>query len=196
MATTQATHKVESVFEQLSKREVRALIEPMAVLDDVGVVAGAKDLYEVTSTSSYIVDMDESDGPRCTCKDHQFRGVDCAHIERVRFATGRKAIPGWVNGAQIDDQLGKHVTTGEPRIAMPDGGIRSAAPTEADGHHATDLERVDGGWLVWAVEGDARRLAAFADVDDWDAIRSEVARRGLDVGTIHHLDEVSLEEVA
>ena len=197
MAITQTSHKGESITDhQLDERDARALATPMTVIDDAGFVAGAAGMYEVTSASGkcYVVDLD-GDVPRCTCKDHQYRQTRCKHIRRVCFEIGAVAIPGWAD-VDIDDQLGEFVTTGEPRIAMPDGGIRSAAPTATDGRPATEVERVDGGWLVWAVDGDARTLAGFADVDDWDAIRSEVARRGLDVGAIHHLDEVALEEVA
>lgn len=46
---------------------------------------------------------------------------------------------------------------------------------------------VDGGTLVYEREGHGRRLAGFADVDDWNAVRSQLARRGHGVGAIHHL---------
>lgn len=59
-----------------------------------------------------------------------------------------------------------------------------------------EYDAVDGGTLVYAVrpadddEASApieRRLYGFADVTDWDAIRSELLRRGHDVGTLHQL---------
>lgn len=57
---------------------------------------------------------------------------------------------------------------------------------------------VGGGTLVYLVRREfrdhvdepvatERRLYGFADVTDWDAVRSELCRRGHDVGTIHHL---------
>lgn len=61
-----------------------------------------------------------------------------------------------------------------------------------------EYENVPGGTLVYRTDpgrgGDRhrerqadRRLHGFLDVTDWDAIRSELARRGHDVGAIHHL---------
>lgn len=59
-------------------------------------------------------------------------------------------------------------------------------------------DHVDGGTLVYMVEVEhrdhldrevrtGRRLRGFANVTDWDAVRSELARRGHDVGAVHHL---------
>lgn len=61
-----------------------------------------------------------------------------------------------------------------------------------------EYEDVDGGTLVYVPiteprEGRrgrrrvGRRLFGFRDVTDWDAIRSELTRRGHDVGAVHHL---------
>lgn len=61
-----------------------------------------------------------------------------------------------------------------------------------------EYDRVDGGTLVYLVRRERRehceepveterRLYGFADVTDWDAVRSALARRGHDVGAIHHL---------
>ena len=57
---------------------------------------------------------------------------------------------------------------------------------------------VDGGELVYDVETEyrshpdrevsvARRLVGFANVTDWDGIRSALIKRGHGVGAIHHL---------
>ena len=62
-------------------------------------------------------------------------------------------------------------------------------------------DSVDGGTLVYLVRREPRehvdepveterRLYGFADVTDWDAVRSELARRGHDVGAIHHLPQL------
>jgi hypothetical protein len=53
-----------------------------------------------------------------------------------------------------------------------------------------EYDRVDGGTLVYVVESDGRRLHGFADVTDWDAVRSELVRRGHDVGAVHHLPNI------
>ena len=197
MAATQANHETVAIDGQLTDREVRALTTPMTVIDDCGVVRDADGMYEITTDSgrSYIVDMHGDNSPRCSCKDYQFRGGSCKHIERVRFETGEKAIPAWVDLDELDDQLGLHISEGEPRIAIADGGTEVLRREATGGREDLDVEAVDGGHLVWDVDGRGRSLAGFADVDDWDAVRSEVARRGLGVGAIHHLDEFDLEEV-
>ena len=61
-----------------------------------------------------------------------------------------------------------------------------------------EYESVDGGTLVYLVRREQRdhleepvetdrRLRGFVDVDDWDAVRSELRRRSHDVGAVHHL---------
>jgi hypothetical protein len=61
-----------------------------------------------------------------------------------------------------------------------------------------EYDAVDGGTLVYLVRRERRdhldepveterRLYGFAAVSDWDAVRSELSRRGHDVGSIHHL---------
>lgn len=61
-----------------------------------------------------------------------------------------------------------------------------------------ERDDVDGGQLVYGVETEyrahlghevktARRLVGFANVTDWDAIRSALIKRGHGVGALHHL---------
>ena len=61
-----------------------------------------------------------------------------------------------------------------------------------------ERKAVDGGELVYDVETEyrfhldrevkiARRLVGFANVTDWDGIRSALIKRGHGVGAIHHL---------
>jgi hypothetical protein len=68
-----------------------------------------------------------------------------------------------------------------------------------------EYDAVDGGTLVYVVESERRdhldrparperRLYGFADVTDWDAVRSELLRRGRDVGALHHLPAIDREE--
>ena len=57
-------------------------------------------------------------------------------------------------------------------------------------------ERVAGGVLVFAkADKPGHELIGFADVDDWDAIRSALIKRGLGVGAIHHLETFEPAEV-
>jgi len=191
MATTQATHETVPV-EQLEKRDIRALTEPMTTMTNVDGIEPPE--YEVTSSSGscYVVDIDAE---TCTCPDHEYRNARCKHIRRCEFATGRRAIPGYAaQSDSIDDQLGAHIDE-TPRVAMTDGGVVALGD---DGTDDRDLEaeRVDGGVLVWEPTEFGRELAGFAEVTDWDAIRSEVARRGLGVGAIYHLEEFDPEEVS
>jgi hypothetical protein len=75
--------------------------------------------------------------------------------------------------------------------------------TEAPTHERDD---VDGGQLVYDVEIEhrppigrpvkiGRELVGFANVTDWDGIRSALAKRGHGVGAMHHLPEFTDEEV-
>ena len=75
--------------------------------------------------------------------------------------------------------------------------------TEAPTHERDD---VDGGQLVYGGETEhrghlgrevkiGRELVGFANVTDWDGIRSALAKRGHGVGAMHHLDEFDDGEV-
>lgn len=193
MSVTNPTQETVSIDDQLTDRETRALTEYMTVLDDQGVVKDAEGMFEVVteSGSSYVVDISDAE-PHCTCGDHLHRGKNCKHINRVRFAIGLEALPMWIDADAIKGDLGAHVD-GEPRVAMADGGVRSLHPPAESGKRT---EAVDGGHLVWEDADVGRELVGFAAVEDWDAIRSELARRGLGVGAIHHLETFdSVEEV-
>lgn len=61
-----------------------------------------------------------------------------------------------------------------------------------------ERETVDGGELVYDVETEhrshldrevsvSRRLVGFANITDWDGIRSALIKRGHGVGALHHL---------
>jgi hypothetical protein len=54
--------------------------------------------------------------------DHQYREVECKHIRRLRFATGQRPIPAWVNAGEVDTKLGEHVED-TPKVAVADGGV-------------------------------------------------------------------------
>ena len=64
-----------------------------------------------------------------------------------------------------------------------------------------ERDDIDGGQLVYGVETEyrdhlsretkvARRLVGFANVTDWDAVRSALIKRGHGVGALHHLPVV------
>ena len=109
----------------LEERDVRALTEYMAVLPEGG------DIYTVVGQNEngeYRVDAREG---RCTCPDHEYRGVECKHIRRVAFATGERPIPAWVDADEVDAQLGQHVE-GTPKVAATDGGVTLASFTTGD----------------------------------------------------------------
>ena len=73
--------------------------------------------------------------------------------------------------------------------------------TEAPTHERDD---VDGGQLVYDVETEhrghlgevkiGRELVGFANVTDWDGIRSALAKRGHGVGAMRYLPESTDEE--
>lgn len=100
-------HETDAAAAQ--KLDARAATEYMTVLDDGDDRArGAPGLYTVTaqSGSQYLVDTGL---PACECPDFEYRGRTCKHIRRVMFATGRRAVPEWIDDYEVDPQLGAHV---------------------------------------------------------------------------------------
>ena len=74
--------------------------------------------------------------------------------------------------------------------------VANRAQTTADGRPITTERIEDAGVLAFAADGvGAEELIGFADVDDWDAIRSALIKRGLGVGAIHHLETFEPAEV-
>lgn len=188
MATTQSHAKDVSTDAQptdLGKRSIKALTTPMTTMTNVADVEPPE--YEVTSSSgsAYIVDVEAG---TCTCPDHEYRGVDCAHLRRVRYETARDAIPGWVNTAMLDDQLGEHIDE-TPRVAMADGGV-AAARSEAEpvSEQADDL----AGKIGYVIGVDATG-AAHAHHPAADEVR--VYDVGADYEVGDRLDEDDVEHV-
>ena len=135
MAISNPTNKTTTADEStdnLDDRDIRALVTPMTVMDTCGDVADDPDAYEVTtdSGSCYTVDIHHE---TCTCPDHEYRGVECKHIRRVKYETGLRAIPAGVDGAMLDDQLGAHAETANVRVAATDGGTVAARGDQDDG---------------------------------------------------------------
>jgi len=101
----------------IETRSLKALKNPMTVLpdsdptdvgpgpDQLPAVEGVPGVFLVVTTSENVVFAEG----RCTCDDHHYRGVDCKHIRRVEFETGRREIPGWADRDAIDDQFRDHI---------------------------------------------------------------------------------------
>lgn len=104
----------------LDEVDARALTQYLTVMDDVGRVRNAPGLYLIVSESGneYLVDARDA---ACECPDSQYRDRRCKHLRRVAFATGREAIPAWVDRDDVDEQLGQHVE-GNPAFEETDGG--------------------------------------------------------------------------
>jgi hypothetical protein len=54
---------------------------------------------------------------------------------------------------------------------------------------------VAGGVLVYEPRAVGRELIGFEDVTNWDGVRSALEARGLGVGAVGHLPEVSADTV-
>ena len=102
----------------LDERDVRALVQKMTVLADIGEARGAEDVFVVVSESGkqYTVDARHDS---CSCPDAEYRDRTCKHQRRVAFATGGRPIPAWVNVDVVDSQLGEHVAG----PVATDGGV-------------------------------------------------------------------------
>jgi hypothetical protein len=94
----------------------------MTVCPDEGRADGADGLLLVVSHTGnqYLVD---TVGGVCECPDMEYRDPDggCKHVRRAEYATGRTAIPSWVDTDAVDDCLGTATDDG-PRYAVADGG--------------------------------------------------------------------------
>lgn len=100
--------------EDISDRTRRALEEVMTVVPDMGRAKDADGLTTVTSESTYLVDLF---GRTCECPDHKYRGAECKHIRRARFAHGEAKIPpAAAEQCEIDDGFAQ-LTDANPEIA-------------------------------------------------------------------------------
>lgn len=188
-SNTQAAETVS--VEQLDEREARALSESMTVLADGG------SMFTVVGENGNGEHRVDAKRDRCTCRDCQYNlptddGREwCKHRERVAFATGKKAIPAWVDMDRVDDLLGDQLPNSQPRVAATDGGTGASSgdprgSSPADGTSADRVRvPVAGGVLVYERRDLGKELVGFEDVDDWSDIRSALAARGHGVGAIH-----------
>lgn len=153
-----STKNVDGVEDH--ELDFRALAEYLTVLDDGDVRARAADgLYTVTSQSgkTYLV---EPDLGACECKDNVHRDRNCKHIRRVKFATGRREVPEWINETSIDPQLGIHVDDVQDGVdrgrgVETDGGRdleKDDLPPLHVGDHVQDREDPDATILVFNLD--------------------------------------------
>jgi hypothetical protein len=130
MASANAVHSGRTDGEQieelaaLDERDVKALTQYLTVLDSIGRVQDADDLYLVVSQSGSEYMVDTHNGV-CECPDSRYRNVRCKHLRRVAFATGDRPIPASVDREAIDPNLGAHVE-GEPVFAGADETDKSS----------------------------------------------------------------------
>ena len=126
----------------LEPRTRRALEEPLSVLgpDGTPVADADRTLVSVVSHSgeSYRVDVREG---RCTCPDHEHRGVECKHLLRAAIALGERPVTSAELAAvDVDENLGANAHG--PHVVASDGGIVEAGD---DGEILTDDSSADNG---------------------------------------------------
>ena len=62
---------------------------------------------------------------KCTCEDHEYRGVECAHLRRARYALGRVPLDTETLAAvEVHERFAEHCPG--PVVATSDGGIIEA----------------------------------------------------------------------
>jgi hypothetical protein len=163
----------------VEERDVRALTEYLTVLEDVGRVRDAEGLYLVVSQSGreYLVDAEQG---VCECEDFRYRDVECKHVRRVAFATGKRAIP--TRAAielDVDPSLGEHVE-GEHRYLATDGG--DGEPGHPDGDAAGDSGNGDSGDGSWFVrDRDRNKVREFERREAAERAIADLEDLGLDV---------------
>lgn len=177
------TRALQSSATDLSaeqKRIVRALTECMTALEI------APDLYTVIGENQgpeYTVDTRVG---RCTCPDASYRldeGQPCKHELRVRYATGEREIPDWVDEDAIDPLLGMHLS---PTESEPEGRSRPDESAEPETKVCLELLDTGGGWLVFEQQSTdrdtasdtERRLLGVYEVTDWDELLAAAGNLG------------------
>jgi hypothetical protein len=99
----------------MDDRDVRALTDPMVVLESSAHLPDAPGMYAVTSSkvtedgiqaTEYHVDVRHG---RCECDDHKYRNATCKHIRLAEFATGRRPLPAWVDDEDLPAEFARHV---------------------------------------------------------------------------------------
>jgi len=194
---TQPDDETVSDGQQLDPRDARALTEYMVAMPQGGsifhVVGENHNDADADETDHYTVDAKRG---RCDCPDMQRNLPDgdreeCKHLARVRFATGERPIPGWVDPDDVSDLLGCALQRAEPRYAMTDGGRLFTESTER--YEAVECREGDGEHLVYVDEPDERgkTCIGWTHVDgpanaNKTVIRAELRSRGLSHAIADH----------
>ena len=131
--------------ESIDRRTVRALTEPLTVLDhdETPVDDADTTIVTVTSASGSTYDVDVVSGA-CSCPDARHREPEggCKHVRRARVALGRETVDADVpRDLHGDPQLAAFAPG--PRVATSDGGIIDAGDDGEVIHDETG--RVDDG---------------------------------------------------
>jgi len=95
--------------DQLASRDVAALTEAMTVVEDDPAAWSASEVAVYSGeTSKYVVNVDTQ---FCECADHAYRGAQCKHIRRARYALGLDDIPDWVRRDRLDPSLRRRINS-------------------------------------------------------------------------------------
>jgi len=70
----------------LEDRSARAWTEPMSARP----LPDGRYAVESGNAATYVIDLDD---PRCSCPDHEIRGVRCKHMRRVAIEITRGRLP-------------------------------------------------------------------------------------------------------
>ena len=80
---------------------------------------------------------------KCTCEDHEYRGVECAHIRRAKIALGRVPVHrDTLAAVDVSDRFAEHAPG--PAVVTSDGGVLAG---EGDGDGVDEETDTDGGRL-------------------------------------------------
>lgn len=143
--STYDTPSQESSGTDIEDRTRRALERVYSVLHTDGTPIEEDDdptIVAVISGNSgrqHTVGVRES---RCTCEDHKYRGVECAHIRRAKFALGRVPLD-TATLAAVDVDRTFAANAPGPVVLTSDGGVVGATGGQATTTDSATSDRVN-----------------------------------------------------